>query len=101
MVVFTKKDVLPIPYFHLVFTLPQDLNPFFLLLSNQKILYDLFFQSVSKTIELLSNTEKYRCGKMGMIAILHTWGQTLSFHPHIHYILTGGGLDKENNDVDA
>jgi len=90
-----KKDVLPITYFHVVFTLPQELNSIFLIASNQKQLYHLFFQSVSKTIELLSNTKKYYSGKTGMIAILHTWGQSLSFHPHIHCILTGGGLDKE------
>jgi len=88
-----KKDVLPITYYHVVFTIPQEMNPFFLIQTNQKLMYGLFFQAVSKTIELLAGTDKFYCGRPGMIAILHTWGQTLSFHPHIHCILTGGGLD--------
>lgn len=92
-----KKDVLPITYYHVVFTLPENLNPLFLFHPNQKLMYQIFFQSVAKTIQVLSETDKYFCGKPGMIAILHTWGQTLSFHPHIHCILTGGGLDTSNN----
>ena len=92
-----KKDVLPITYYHVVFTLPEELNPLFLFHPNQKLMYQIFFQSVAKTIELLAKTDKYFCGKPGMIATLHTWGQILSFHPHIHCILTGGGLDTSNN----
>ena len=88
-----RKDLLPIPYFHVVFTLPAELNP--LVLRNRKILYDLFFRSVSETLLELARDPKRLGADIGFIAIIHTWGQNLLDHPHIHCIVTGGGLSSE------
>lgn len=80
--------VLPIPYFHLVFTLPHELNP--LIRQNQKPLYRLLFASVSET--LLSFGRNNLEALLGITAVLHTWGQNLLDHYHLHCIVTGGGL---------
>jgi hypothetical protein len=88
------NDFLPIQYFHVVFTIPDSLNP--LLLNNQKIMYDMFFRSVSETLRKLSGDKKYIAALIGFIAVLHTWGQNLSYHPHIHCIVTGGGLSDDH-----
>jgi Putative transposase/Transposase zinc-binding domain len=85
-----KKDLLPIAYFHLVFTLPEEVKP--LALRNQKVVYNLLFKAVSETIKELTEDSKYLGAKVGFIAILHTWSQNLMDHPHIHCIVTGGGL---------
>ena len=88
-------DFLPINYFHVVFTMPSELNP--LMLNNQKILYNLFFHCISETLTNISLDPKHLGAKIGFITVLHTWGQNLSYHPHIHCIVTGGGLS-ENKD---
>ena len=84
------NDFLPIGYFHVVFTIPDSLNS--IMLNNQKLLYDIFFQSVSETMKELSADKKHIGAHIGFITVLHTWGQNLSYHPHIHCIVTGGGL---------
>jgi len=86
------KDLLPIPYFHVVFTIPDLLNP--LVLRNQEVLYGILFKSVSETLAQLAETRKHLGADIGFISILHTWGQNLMDHPHIHNIVTGGGLSK-------
>jgi len=85
-----KKDLLPTSYFHLVFTLPEGLRP--LALRNQKVIYDLLFKAVSQTLIELAKDPKYLGAEIGFIALLHTWSQTLIDHPHLHCIVTGGGL---------
>jgi hypothetical protein len=87
------KDLLPIEYFHVVFTLPSELNP--LVLSNPKILYDLLFRSASETLVELAQDLKHLGATIGVIGILHTWGQNLMNHPHLHCIVTGGGLSSD------
>jgi len=87
------KDFLPVSYFHVVFTIPDSLNT--ILLNNQKRMYDLFFRSVSETLKELSADESHIGALIGFIAVLHTWGQNLSYHPHIHCIVTGGGLSPD------
>jgi hypothetical protein len=84
------EDLLPIQYFHVVFTIPTELNP--LVLSNQKVMYNLLFRSVSETLVALSNDPKHLGARIGFMGILHTWGQNLMGHPHIHCVVTGGGL---------
>ena len=79
--------LLPIPYFHLVFTLPHQLNP--LMGQNQKALYDLLFASASET--LLSFGRNNLGAQLGVTAVLHTWSQTLRDHYHLHCIVSGGG----------
>jgi len=88
-----SQDLLPIPYFHVVFTLPSELNP--LVSMNRKVLYDLVFRSVSETLTQLAMDPKHLGAAIGGIGILHTWGQNLMDHPHIHCIVTGGGLSSD------
>jgi hypothetical protein len=85
-----REDLLPIEYFHVVFTLPSELNP--LVSMNRKVLYDLLFRSVSETLTELAQDPKHLGTTVGVIGILHTWGQNLMDHPHLHCIVTGGGL---------
>ncbi len=89
------KDLLPIQYFHVVFTIPSELNP--LVLSNQKVMYDLLFRSVSETLTKLGNDPKHLGARIGFIGILHTWGQNLMEHPHIHCVVSGGGVSHDGN----
>jgi hypothetical protein len=88
-----KEELLPTQYFHVVFTMPEPLRP--LALRNQKIFYDLFFKAVSETLKELSRDPQHLGAEIGFIAILHTWSQTLMDHPHIHCIVTGGGLSSD------
>jgi hypothetical protein len=88
-----REDLLPIEYFHVVFTLPSELN--LLALLNQRVLYDLLFRSASETLTQLAQDPKHLGATVGVIGILHTWGQNLMDHPHIHCIVTGGGLSPD------
>ena len=90
-----SDDLLPIQYFHVVFTIPSELNH--LVLMNRKVMYDLLFRSVSETLMELANDQKHLGARIGAIGILHTWGQNLMDHPHIHCIVTGGGLSSDGN----
>lgn len=90
-----REDVLDAPYFHVVFTVPSELNP--VIYSNQKLLYDAMYHAVSGTISELSADPKHLGAKVGYICVLHTWGSKMNYHPHIHMILLGGGLDSKNH----
>ncbi len=90
-----SEDLLPIAYFHVVFTLPSELNP--LVSRNQQVLYDLLFHSASETLLELAKDPKHLGAQVGMISILHTWGQNLMDHPHIHFVVTGGGLSSDGH----
>lgn len=87
-----KQDLLPIPYFHVVFTVPELLNRLFL--HEPVRMYNLLFQTAWQTIAQFSFTNNL--SETGMFAILHTWGQNLSLHPHVHCVVPGGGLDYKN-----
>lgn len=96
-----REDVLDAPYFHLVFTVPEELNP--VIYSNQKLLYDALYRAASETICQLAGQDKHLGAKVGYICILHTWGSAMNYHPHIHSIVLGGGLTpdrrwKDNGD---
>jgi len=84
-------ELLPVPYFHAVFTLPAELNPF--LLRNKTAGYALLFRCVRETLSELSADTKLLGARTGFILVLHSWGQNLMDHPHIHCIIPGGGLD--------
>lgn len=84
------SELLPIPYFHTVFTVPHELNPLFL--ANPGILYSLLFKAASRTLSKLALDPKFLGAQVGVTMVLHTWGQNLSFHPHVHGIVPGGGL---------
>lgn len=87
--------LLPVPYFHVVFTLPDALHP--LVLHNQRALYDLLFGAASAALLTLAADPKRLGARVGFTAILHTWGQNLLFHPHLHCVVTGGGLAPDGN----
>jgi hypothetical protein len=84
-----KQDLLPVPYFHVVFTLPDKLNGLFI--EYPADLYNLLFACTWETIAQFSYTQLH--AETGMVAILHTWGQNLSLHPHIHCVVPGGGIN--------
>jgi hypothetical protein len=83
-------ELLPTEYFHAVFTVPAELNPF--ALRNKKAFYDLLHKSVAETMQELAADQKYLGADIGFISVLHTWGQNMMDHPHIHCIVPGGGL---------
>src|ERR1700736_1096066 len=85
------QSLLPIPYFHCVFTLPAQLNP--LMLSNPRRLYPLLFECAAQSLLEFGRTRLQ--GDLGITAVLHTWGQKLDFHPHLHCIVTGGALSPD------
>ena len=89
-----REDVLDAPYFHTVFTVPGLLYP--LIYANQKLLYDALYHAANRTLTELSKDTKHFGAKIGYICILHTWGSKLNYHPHIHTIVLGGGLDDKN-----
>lgn len=88
-----KRDTLPIPYFHVVFTVPEALRP--LALRNQKTVYAILFRAAWKTLMTVSRNPRHLGARIGCIAVLHTWTQSLIDHPHIHCIVTGGGLSTD------
>src|SRR5262245_17410828 len=87
------ERLLPVPYFHVVFTVPDLLHPLFL--HNQRRLYDLLFHAASATLLTLAADPSRLGAQIGFTALLHTWGQNLLFHPHLHCVVTGGGLSKD------
>ncbi len=88
------NELLPTPYYHVVFTLPHELNN--LILGNRKILFNALFESASKTLLNHGKNEAFLGAEPGITMVLHTWGQDLSFHPHVHCIVSGGGFDGNN-----
>lgn len=88
-----RAEILDAKYFHIVFTVPHDLNPLFL--ANQKLLYSLLHRAASQTLLTLARDHRYLGAEPGIIQIIHTWGQNLSFHPHVHCIISGAGLTRD------
>lgn len=88
-----------ISYFHVVFTMPHELND--LIRSNMKTLLNLLFSCVQDTLLTLCADKRFMGAKPGIICVLHTWGQTLSFHPHIHVCISGGGITPAGQFVEA
>ena len=85
-----EAELLPVPYFHVVFTLPHAFNE--LVMLHAKAVYSSLFRASWKTIQQFSADPKYLGAKTGMVAVLHTWGQQLWLHPHLHCIVPGGGI---------
>jgi len=85
-----EEELLTVPYYHIVFTIPDTLNS--LVLVNKRTLYSILFKAASETLLKLGRDPKHLGADIGIIAILHTWGQTLTEHPHLHCIVPGGGL---------
>ena len=87
------SELLPVPYFHVVFTVPEELNP--LALSNPAWFYNLLFECASKTLLEIAADPKHLGARIGVLAVLHSWSQTLGLHPHVHCIVPGGGLSPD------
>lgn len=85
------EDLLPVPYFHLVFTIPDSLHAVFL--AHPRVTYGLLFAAVEQTVREVAANPRNLGAQIGMTAVLHTWTQTLLYHPHLHCIVPGGGLD--------
>lgn len=88
-----RAEVIDAPYFHVVFTIPHELNS--LIYCNQNLLYSLLHKAAAQTLLELSGDPKYLGATPGIIQVLHTWGQNLSYHPHLHCIISGAGLTKD------
>lgn len=85
-----EADMLPVKYFHVVFTVPHKLNTLFM--NNQKVMYNLLFKTCWQVLSDFGSDKKWIGGKMGASAILHTWGQNMQYHPHLHFIVPAGAL---------
>ena len=88
-----RAEVIDTPYFHVVFTLPHELNP--LIYCNQKLLYGLLHRCCAETLLELSADKKWLGATPGIIQVIHTWNQQLDYHVHMHCIVSGGGLTKD------
>jgi hypothetical protein len=87
------ERLLPVPYFHVVFTLPAELGP--LALGNKRVVFGILFKAASSTLRRIAADPRHLGGELGITAVLHTWGQNLLFHPHLHCVVTGGGLSAD------
>ncbi len=88
-----QADVLPVPYAHVVFTIPQVLAP--LALQNPTLVYDLLLRTSACTLQEIARNPKHLGARLGFFSILHTWGQTLVHHPHVHCVVPAGGLSED------
>lgn len=88
-----ESELLNVPYYHVVFTLPEELNR--VCLYNPKLIYSQLFKTAWSVISSFASNPKFMGAKTGMVAILHTWGQNLSLHPHLHCIVPGGGVSRQ------
>ena len=88
-----QKELLPVPYYHVIFTLPHELRGFTRL--HQQDVYGLLIKSAADSIIKLAADPRYVGCRVGVMAVLHTWGSNLSYHPHVHCLVTGGGLSPD------
>src|SRR5215831_13981754 len=90
-----QNELLAVAYVHVVFTLPQQLSP--LILQNKKLLYDLLFRASAETLLEVARNPKHLGAEIGFLSVLHTWGQNLLHHPHIHCVIPAGGLTADHS----
>jgi hypothetical protein len=89
-----KRELLPIQYFHIVFTVPPAIAE--IALQNKRVLFQILFRTSAKTLLTIAADPKHLGAAVGFFSILHTWGQNLLFHPHVHCVVTGGGLSPQD-----
>jgi hypothetical protein len=89
-----KEELLPVEYFHVVFTMPAPLAE--IAFQNKRIVYDILFRAASQTLLTIARDPKHLGAEIGFFAILHTWGQNLHHHPHVHCVVSGGGLSGDS-----
>ena len=90
-----ERDLLPVPYFHVLFTLPDSLCP--IALQNKRRVYGLLFRAVAETLVAIARDPQHLGAEIGFLAVLHTWGQNLHHHPHLHCVVPGGGLSPDGS----
>jgi len=88
-----EAELLPVPYFHLVFGLPAALSP--IALQNKAVVYGMLLKAAAETLITLADDHEHLGAKIGVIAILHTWGRQLQYHPHAHLLVPGGGISPD------
>jgi len=88
-----QAELLPVPYFHVVFTLPEEIAA--IAYQNKAVVYNLLFAATADTLRTISADPKHLGAEIGFFAVLHTWGQTLVHHPHLHCVVPGGGLSAD------
>ena len=88
-----QADLLPVEYFHVVFTLPEAIAA--IAYQNKAVVYDILFHATAETLRTIAATPKHLGAEIGFIAILHTWGQNLQHHPHLHCVIPGGGISAD------
>jgi hypothetical protein len=91
-----EGEILPVPYFHVVFTLPHELGP--LALANRRTVYDLLMRTAASTLLDVAAKPRPLGARLGFFGILHTWTQTLDFHPHVHFVVPAGGLAPDRDE---
>jgi hypothetical protein len=85
-----QAELLDVPYFHVVFTVPGEIEV--IAFQNQTVVYDILFRAASETLRIIAADPKYLGAEIGFLGVLHTWGQNLLHHPHIHFLVPGGGI---------
>src|SRR5260221_9461986 len=90
-----QTELLPVPYFHVVFTLPQQIGR--LALQNAKTIYNILFRAASQTLLETAADPRLLGASIGFVAVLHTWGQNLHLHPHLHCVVPGGGISPDGS----
>src|SRR6186713_1242758 len=88
-----EADLLPVGYFHLVFTLPAEIAP--VAYQNKAVVYDLLFRTAAETLLTIADDPRHLGARIGATAVLHTWGSAMTHHPHVHMIVPGGGLSAD------
>jgi len=88
-----RAELLPVPYFHVVFTVPEEVAA--IAYQNQTVVYALLFRAAAETLRTIAADPKHLGAELGFLAVLHTWGQTLLYHPHLHCVVPGGGLSPD------
>ena len=88
-----QADLLPVPYFHVVFTVPAEVAV--MAFQNKAVVYAILFQAAAETLRTIAADPRHLGAEIGFIAMLHTWGQTLTHHPHLHCVVPGGGLSPD------
>ena len=87
------QELLPVPYFHVVFTIPHELSA--LALQNKALVYAILFRAAAQTLSEVAQNPKHLGAKIGFLGVLHTWGQNLMHHPHVHFVVPGGGISRD------
>lgn len=90
-----ESDLLAVPYFHVVFTLPEAVGP--IALQNKRLVYGLLFRAVTETLLTIARDPRHLGAEIGVLAVLHTWGQNLHHHPHVHCVVPGGGVSTDGS----